>query len=405
MSKTLWYPFPVAKPRSWLLGNGEIVTEPALEQSGSGQKVRVVGTETSAYARDMDTMILAAVHATARAKQTYVWQPLHERAERMHNLADVDLKEQTSDLYLLRPGNSAEEKGETKLWWTFRHPEFPAIEAMLAVAAWSRHGSHTVQVKVVFPDTRTVSLMETEPVLEEYENLANAWYYRLSDPEDHEVRYWAINDPQEWSQGLVGTTTWQTDRQVVQHLLRVVDKIDALAEITVPDLRDFEALEWMALEVDQSNYNGSFRQSLTDYLSGASAMERAVQAYDDLRDVLRSVGIAMGPLSENDFQRALLEGEESAVRVEIGPVTGEEGTRVDHTLHMHLSSGTFAVTCPANHASPDEVAVEWERVKTIAQLTGQEPALLAFAQEYGRTKDEKRARRVMRERMKGARED
>lgn len=405
MSKTLWYPFPVNKPRSWLLGNGEVVTEPMLEQSGSGQKLRVVGTETSAYARDMDTIILAAVQETARAKNTYVWQPLHERTEKMFNVADIDLSERTDDLYLLRPGDDVNQKGDTTLWWTFRHPEFPAIEALLVLHATSTGGGHYNHVKVVLPDTRIVNLMETEPVVEEVEGMYNAWYYRLSGPEDSEYRSWAVGNPppSEWSIGLLGGTHWTTERQVVQRLLKLVDVIDGLATIEIPDMRDFDDIQWMELELDQTNYNSAFRQSLSDYLSGSTAVEQAVQTYNDLRGAMRSLGIMMGPLDENDFQRALLEGEDSALRVEIEPLAEEEHPA--HTLRVHLASGTFSLTCPVRHAPPDEVAHEWEKLHTIAALTGEEPALLAFAKEYGRTKDDKRARKVMRDRMKGASED
>lgn len=405
MSKTLWYPLPRGKQRSWLLGNGEVVTEPALEQSASGQKVRVVNTETSAYAKDMDTMILAAVEATAQAKNTYVWQPLHERVERMRSAADLDPTVNNSDLYLLRPGTEPNQKGETRLWWTFQHPEFPEIEAMLVVSATSHYGNnHEVVTKVVMPDTRITNLMETRPVAGQYEDLGLAWYYSFSYPDDQKMQTWGQLNPSSWTPGILGGTTWPTERQTVQHLLQLVDRIDALATIEVPDMRDIDDVKWMTLEVGQSNYNGAFRQSLTDYLSGASGVEQAVQLYNDLRDAMRGLGINMGSLSENDFQRALLENEESALRVEVGPVAGEEGG-VEHTLRVHLASGTFSVTCPNRHASPDGVAVEWERVKTIAQLTGEEPALLAFAKEFGRSKDEARARKVMRDRMKGARED
>lgn len=403
MSKTQWYPFPVHKPRSWLLGNGEIVTEPTLEQSGSGKKLRIAGTTTSAFTKDMHTMILAAVDETAKAKNTYVWTPLHEREEKMRAKLGIEPGKNLSDLYLLRPGATPGSKGNTQLWWTFAHPEFPSIEAMLVLDVSAHGAGHAVQVKLGMPDTRITSLMETEPVVEADESMSLAWYYQFQYPQDHNIREFAVTNPPGWSDGVLGTTHWQTDRQVVQHLLRLVDKIDGLAEILVHDMRDWDDLKWMRLEPTRSNYTGSFRQDLTDYLSGVSAVERAVQIYDDLRDALRSLGISMGPLTENDFQRALMEGEKEALRLDIAPIAGED--QHVHGLGVHLASGTFTVTCPVRHATPDEVTGEWEKAKIIASLTGEEDELLAYAREYGRTHDEKRARKVMRERMKGARED
>lgn len=402
MSKTLWYPFPRHKPRQWLLGNGEIVTEPTMEQSGSGKKLRIVGTETSAYTKDMNTMILAAVDETAKAKNTYVWQPLHEREERMLSTADVSLQQNRGDLYLLRPGDDVRTKGATRLWWRFTHPEFPSVEAVLVVNAYPAGTGHQVNVTLTMPDTRVTDLMEPSFVKADSENfVADAWYYFTSYGQDHKFRTFGLNNPPEWTRSLVGSTTWVTDRQVAQELLRLCNLIDSFAEIEVLDARDIDDLKYMTLEPTQSNYNGGFRQSVAEYLAGATGIEQATRIYRELVDAMRSLGITMGPVSENDFQRALLEGEEHALRTEIGPVAGEEGHR--HTLHVHLSTGTFAMTCP--HHNPDVVATEWERVKTIAQLTGEEPALLAFATEYGRSRDDARARKVMRDRMKGARED
>ena len=125
---TTWTVRPQTDDRRWLLTNGEIVKAPALEETPSGRKVRVVGTEIDGYARDIDSVIRGGLDAAAKSRGASVWMPIHDDTNWYFKRAlgvDLEADLPRASIHLLGRSQSVGE--QTVFWWRFKHPEYPQL--------------------------------------------------------------------------------------------------------------------------------------------------------------------------------------------------------------------------------------------------------------------------------------
>lgn len=391
---TTWSPVVHVERNDWLLMNGEVVREPALEQTPSGRKMRVAGTNLTCFTRDMDTLLLGALKRAANDRNTEVWMPLTQFDQRIRGELGYKPEETRAELYLL---NSQLTK--TVFWWRFRHPTLP-VEAYLTVRSdkpdgWS--STHTVSSTLTMPRTdQDLQRGPTRITTTRDQDFSNVYYF-LSDPEDRQWQEFVRDNPPEWVGPLLRNHDIQAEKVVIQTLLTMARAADDLQTITVPDLRDLENPGWLELELHGTNFNGSVLSDMQDYLEGSASVNETLRLYNEFREGLRAIGVVLEERTEDHFHQALLSGDRGPLTVQVlSGAHDEEGVDSDHTLTMHLPTGTFVVNCSA--AGKNAVADRWEEVHTVASLTGEEDVLLAFAREYVRTSSEKRARKIINKR-------
>lgn len=387
---TTWIPrTQFEKPREWLLANGEIVKEPPLEQSASGRKVRVAGTTMTAYSRDLDLLMEQAVVTVAQEKGTSVWMGLHQREQVMNSKAGFTPDETKASLWVVDQAPQA----RTRVWWRFRHPSLP-IEALLVVQGKKTNGygesGHMVSVGAVLPLTSPSVAADAR-----YASASDTLHPTLAGLDDKLAAQEFLRDhPPAWQPDtLLGRTSCVDERRAVKTLLDEVRACDELESLQVLDLRDPDQPDWMDLPLHDTNCTAGFIADLVDHLDAAPAIDDALRIYDELRDCLRRLGMVLPAKSENDFHKGLLGEDPEGVTVNLGRALEEHGPDHDHTLRMHLPTGTFIVDCTAN--IPTEVIDRWEEAKVLARLTGEEDTLLAFAREATRGGQDKRARTII----------
>jgi hypothetical protein len=398
MGSTTWHPRTNVQPREWLLTNGEVVHEPALEESGSGLKVRVAGTKLTAYSKDVDDLIVKAVEAIAEQKQTSVWMRIQSSANTARN-------NEKPKLHVV--GEPDSRYAKTQLYWVFKHPTLP-IEATLTIelAAAYQYGSgdrpQRLHAWVASPDT-TPNATTNPSWIHVNDGDYGGYRDRLKTYEQQTKFREFIRDtpPTPPLTDLLGEQALKGERQAVEHLLKKVRAADALASIQIPDLRDVENLAWLDLELFETNVNDKFITDLADYLDGAPSVEEAHGLYEQMLRTLRSVGIVMDPSkSKNDFQAALLSNE--PLNVTVGPIAEvEHGRDHEHDLTMDLRTGTFIVNCSMRVANRNTIAEKWEEAQVLAQFTGKEDELLAYARRYAETEAQRRAEKILKERQTG----
>lgn len=396
---TTWYDQINTTPRSWLLENGEIVTEPVMQKSGSGVKVRVAAMPTmSAYAKDADALIQRAVRTIASQKRTAVWMGLHGSEDTRDRVLGFKPDEQKAELFLHNPA-----KKFTIAWWKFRHPTLP-IEAVLHLKAY--HVNHNVPA-----DGQLIVGTLTAPRTNEHQ-MSSTWVGSKTNMltplvahEAGEEREFVRDNPAEWlGEGILGDHRLGSETAMVRKLLELVRAADGLETIEIPDQRQTTEPGWLELELYETNVNSTFVSDLVDYLDGSSSVAEAARIYDELRNCMRGLGVYLSPLNENDFSKGLLGANDTFVTTTLGltseDITAEkqDGRDHNHTLRMHLLSGTFVVDCDIKDTNKDEAVTRWEEALTIASLTGEEDVLVAFARASVEDKRKKRARAILAQR-------
>lgn len=410
-SPTTWHPRTTIQPKSWLLTNGEVVTEPPLEETASGRKVRITGTTTSMFSKDVDELIYQGVQSVAKSKGEQVWMALDdkERKQAEVNVYGNSIARGTKPtLHMLKAGGSTSGSGQqTTAWWRFRHPSLP-IEAVVVLQmspAYSGYGRNNNTNQ----DVRTALLMPTTipsqsakvSYIHSVNNDMNEWTHNLSNA-DHRLRFQEMlrdNKPNWAGDVRLRQDVIAGDRLAVKAFLDDVQAMEAFEKFDVPDLRDPSKPTWLTLDLQDTNVTGEFIQSLKDYLDGGSVVEEVKKHWDEITRLMRSAGLVLEDKDEASFSTALAGGEPVTITVQSPP--NEAGHMVDHShsVVLHLPTGTMIVNCAkSDKTNKDEIATKWDEALTMASLTGQEDTLLAYARRFAETANERRTEQIMSER-------
>jgi hypothetical protein len=399
MSQTTWSPYNTSN-RQWLLTNGEVVTEPNLEISGSGRRVRIAGTKISAYTKDLDDLVLSAVKQAAQGRGAEVWM---RQIELGRDQLGWDPDVARAELHVLTQPRVSQ--AQTLLWWRFRHPSLP-VTAILTVSLRAGYRAstgcpQTLQTSVVLPLTETRASIHPQHLVEDNPRFSQTTKRVYKN--NLQVNEFIRDHKPNWDTDLLGVERFNTERAAVKALLAKVRAIEEMAEIQIPDLRNPDEPGWLTLSLHETNMNPQFLADLVDYLDGGATVAQAAELYNEMVKVLAGAGVVLPPRSENDFQAAL-SGNGEAVTVEVQPVIAENDTADHHhSLTMHVPSGTFIVNCALHTqltVTNEVIAEKWEEALTLASLTGREDELLAYARRYAETEAERRTQRILAERQR-----
>lgn len=409
MAGTTWHTMTRMEPKSWLLGNGEIVREPTLETTMAGRKIRVAGTKQSVYDYDIDQLLWDSVQILAAQKQTHVHiettQPLKAIIAKT---VGFEPAQTPAKLHLVHA--AGERNAKTIVWWRFKDSKTP-FEALLTLTMGSAGGVAnpqritalvTVPTRQYDHDDRTM-IFAVNVNEHRWSTMLNQ-VARLTEHGsfDYEMAWeeFIRDNPPDWDSSLLGTEQCTTLRSACAELLKKVREFDGMDYIEVPDFGDPDNPSWRRLELYDTNYNQALVQDLADYLDGAPTVEQAAELYGQMLETLRACGIVIdGNLTSNDFQTALLNGDKAALGVRVfGLAETEHRTDDDHKLSIHLPTGTFIVECDHKEVSQTETAEKWEEALTMASLTGREDELLAFAKAYAKQHRKSRTKKILNER-------
>lgn len=403
---TRWIPMTRMEPQRWLLGDGSILTEPNLEMTATGRKVRMAGAEGSVFASQVDGLLSEAASAAARNLGTEVWLPLPEgKADKLIDVlarrAGVDL-DQTVELHFVRqPGVK---NVQSRAYWRFKDPNSPFEALASATLTTDFYGAITLQSALVVP----------------YKNHIDGTFQTIAVNGDSFGSMFASldrydqNAPYQWSEFIrdnpeplpfaIEGKTMGSIRAAVEAMHRIVQTMEDTDTIKVPHLGNPGTPSWLTLELYQSNVSGQFVSDLAEYLDGSPTVDKAVEVYQELLALLKSVGLGVEGKSNNDFLAALLAGDKAVLNVRVSPLSdltdnGTISTDDDHTLDVHLPTGTFVVNCSHGDAEHRSAAADhWEEAKVRASLTGELPELLAFARRDIEKNHGRRSQKIMKAR-------
>lgn len=395
-NSTQWSPVTQLERKSWLLANGEVVTEPDLEETPSGRKVRVKGTNMSAYSKDMADLLQKAVRAIAKERGTKVWMPL-ERAHFWNSIGD-QIPRASGALNAIT--NQME---DTLVYWTFRHVDLP-IEATLYVKIDARGHYYRQEwqasTKLAMPLSGLDEISPTIRAVAEdslgWENLKNT--AGLDWDQRSKLDTLSRDKSPSWDVAMLSTYSHSNQRMVIKYALEQVRKIEELETIQIPDLRDPDKPAWLTLELFNSNYKADFEQDCLDVLDGAPTVAEALEHYNAFRATLGKIGLVLDEREENHILEALA-GKKEALTVGIGTVLNMDGIPdQEHAISIHLPTGTLYSRCGVRRVDKDAIAEKWEEAKMLASLTGSEDELLVYAREYVKREQETAMKKLVKQR-------
>lgn len=397
---TTWMPMTRMERQRWLLSNGEIVTEPALEMTGTGRKVRVAGTTDSVYASELPGLLDRAADTLAAQRGTHVWMELPDDfAVLNRNIAGLSASDwNRAQLHLVHdPTNHT---GKTVCYWRFKASDSPFEVLLVASMEAQGTSSQVVNVKIVVPFVRYNWERAARAYCVENERFSDLIEQSMSRHDNYyQWSEFVRDNPVEWPTDLFVHKTHTYARPAVNQFLTAVRAFEDLESIEVPDLSNPDAPAYVTLELYDTNVNAELLSDLAEYLDGAPTVEKVAEVYQELLNALRAVGINVGTKSENDFMAALLAGDNETLRMTVMGLAEEDGD-VDrsHKLSVHLPTGTFIVECDHADVDPNHVAEKWEEAMTMASLTGDEDTLLAYAKAYAQDRIKKRTTKILKER-------
>lgn len=386
--------------KKWITNTGREVSAPAFEQTATGLKVRVKGTTKSAFMKDFDTFVDEVMREQLAPNNERPWFTPRTDIEAKHaQLHQLDLTELSGPAVL----HLVSEAKTTTAWWRFKHADLP-ISAMIAVhvaAGWTRNDDNT-KPQIVSTQLVIQDLDPGTPNIRAVHKFADNddLYPMLRSIAGNHAANLAMTQP---NPALFGGLTFgkeviRDQRAAVAELLKRVRHLNALPSIDVPDVSALDAVDhgYLTLEMVESNVTGQFLASLSGFLDGEPVVNEINDLYQQMRQKMRKLGIELSPKNRDTFLKALIGGSAEAIDAQLWQPTVEDtqrhergynadGRPVDpsHKVHFNLAGGALAVECLRPiEINEDEVGIEWQRAKTIAQLTGSEPELLAYARSY-----------------------
>lgn len=402
---TDYVPFPRHHKRKWLLTDGRIVEEPNLEQSPEGRRIRVAGSDTSVYAKELDDLIYRSVTQFAENEGERVWMrvssddPVKEIKQNFRSQGDAPTPH-----FIQQPSASRYIGRSSSLSWTFRHDTLP-IAAQLTVSASEnpRNGNRqTISVEVNYPSTNPYDADSRH-----WMNVEGPDDFSFSDTGGdgstayHDAKqkfYDSIRDyvPQ-WVNDLLGTTTYANEREAAAALAKLCRTIEEYETITIPDLRDPAKLQWMEVGLYDTNYSSKFLQSIIDFVNGQPIAEELATLWGQMVEAFRRAGIVVDSLEESDFSAAL-QGETDRVVASTRSVYHDEGQDEHHVVGFDVATGTITVTCSNRDVRPESVAAEYEIARIRAEARGELDAFLAFEERYIDIHHDKTHNRIVKSR-------
>lgn len=400
---TTYIPLPRRTKMKWLLKDGRIAEEPPLEQSESGRRVRVMGTTTSVYQKDLDDLVYRSVRKAAMEMGTEIWMRV-ENDDPVQELDDIMGSPQriTSPHFV-----NGSRSRISVVSWTFRHETLP-IGARITVKMekpWGSYGyrnsnsTESVTVKVTFPSTHPDDGHSREWIEASKESEFTFSRHGGDAQQQQNFVDWMRENKPEWFD-VLGKTGYQNERAAAAGVARLVRDLESLDEVSIPDLRDPTEPSWLALKLHSTSYSREFAESLVDFINGQPVVEQIQEHWSAIVDLLRRAGIVVEELVESDFH-AMLQGEKERVNVTTRNIAApdEEGGKDNkHVVGFNLATGTITVACEHRDAAPEAIATEYEIARIKAEAKGELDAFLGYQANILNSQHDDRFQRAVRQR-------
>lgn len=346
-------PEPNPSRKSWLLDNGKAIDQPELEISGSGRRVRIKDRqETSVYTKDRDAIIQEAIEAVASRENTNILTCVRPNQARQP-LSPIELKPEKG-------------VGRLVLKWRYEHASMPLFATVQIILEKTYRG-YQVNTSFVATDISASSRHAPKSIT-------------ITDQEwafNYEGDRWGSERQQLASclenpgfQTHFTRSIYKNEREAMRSLRDHIDRFDAWATVEIPDYRNPVDIKWLSLDLHDTNVDGSVMRQVADYLDSEPIANQVKAKYDELRQLLKILGLNLGEMAEDDFMRAASTGSDEALAIRID---GTDNTA--HTVHLHLATGTLHVACGAMHRENGE---QWELARFEAEMKGELDAFLNF---------------------------
>lgn len=391
---TEYNPLPRHRKKKWLLTDGRIVEEPPLEQSSEGRRVRVTGTTKSVYKKDLDDLIYRSVTQFAEKQGERVWMAVTDDDPVREVNAAADAPKGNVSSHLLAPRTNNYLGRSTTLSWTFRHESLP-IAATIVVTmrdvrtgyGGDKSGKQVVESKVYYPSTSV------------YDAHTRTWHSSqdralpYADHSDGSTEYdqgrQKFNDlirdhAPEWLDELLGTTTYENEREAAAGVAKLCRRFEDYDEITIPDLRDPDEPSWLTLGLYETTYTRDFLKSLVEFINGQPVVEELFSLWTQMVTTFRRAGIVVDELTESDFH-AVLSGDTERVNVTTPTINSDDPSQAidnEHYVGFNLATGTITVSCRIRDTKPSDVATDYEIARIRAEAQGELDAFLGFQSNY-----------------------
>ena len=362
-SGTIWIPDAEEHRKVWLLEDGRIVEGPELEVSGSGRKVRIKGRQdTSVFRKDRDSIIQMAVEDIASRHGTDILTCLN-RSRAISNdessLPEASLK--------------VDEIGGIENFsciWRFQHHTLP-LTAKIRVELRRIGRRYVVDSNLEFDEISKLS-----------RHSPHKGYHRGVWEIDQPVRRWGDEahfvreelDKANFAD-YFESVSCRNQHDAITRIRNHINRFEEWSSIQIPDLRDFNNVRWIELQLRDSNINGKLLSDITDFVDSKALVDRISEKYQELRAMLRHLGIVANDLNPDDFQSAVSIDPDALLQVEIT----EDGNPGQHSVYLHLHTGTLSVQCNANTADADNDAADsWNLARFEAEMRGELDSFLNF---------------------------
>lgn len=408
MAQTAWIPRHDFADRSYLLQNGDVLRAPQLEETVTGLKVRVAGTNISMYAKDTNDVIRAGLEEVAKGRGTAVWSAADLKHEALHEVIGFD-PDDTRARFFLNPEAVAEQE-PTTVWWRFAHKTLP-LQAMLVIRAKRSGGTTSPRATIstaltyqwLVPTTDSTGGFALDPQYNvAHGNSFNEVYMTLPYGPDSKWNEFVLANPNSLGEDLLMTERTMDERVAVKKLLDQIRACDDLDKVQIPDMRGVAtyAFGWLDLDFVDSNVNRQLTTEITDYLESGSAEEEIRSALASLRAGFRRLGMVLED-KDSHIMAALQAGDDKALTFYLdNAIVDEEGNQAPdgHRVALHLGTGSIVVTCSNDLA--EDAAHKWDEARILADITGKKEAFMGHCAEYFDQHHAKKTRAAIRVRRK-----
>ena len=414
MSTTTWHSRFDPDPTQYLLTNGEILKRPALEETASGRKVRIAGTNISMFSKDAEELITKGLELAAAERGARVWGAIDSKNEARDRVLGFD-PDTTRARFFLNPEAAANNEA-TRAWWRFEHPTLPVHAYLVIESSRRSNGNHVrakLSAKVVWqfmrPTTHENGTFHPYPMWDAATEPAfKAVYRKISYPGDHEWNEFVANHPNETiPEDLLCEFDNMDERVAIKRLLKKLREADAMDKLAIPDLRGMSnnesvehVFDWLELNFVDSNYNSQIAAEIVDYLESGSAAEEIGDALVQLRSAFRRLGLVLEDTRVDHVLAAVQAGDDAALAVTLGGILDEAGNPCadGHSVSLHLPTGSLVVTC--NKTLALDAAQKWDEGRILADITGTTEKFMGHAQEYFDGVHRRRTTKTIRVRRK-----
>lgn len=420
-------------PRTWLLDDGSTITEPFLERTTGGRRVRSAeDPKLAGSSHDASNVAFTAVMRKVKDRgrviicEAHTLDHLKQVVRGVNFNAEPPMLHLTNDYYAEGGYQQTRlEQNSTRFWTTWEHPTLPihfVSSNGLTTTPYSADLVHGFYHLPFFPglgQTPGKDGLYSPPSNQEVaSSLGNP---TSSNPFlARTAAYWeGCEFFGHYPPGMATARIVEGRREALRQMLIAATAINRLETLEVPDVwsavlhestdmvtgkAEWQQPLFTELRKTGTNIDEDTVESFKAYVTGAESAQKAAKIYKELRAELIHAGIVLGEVSDDQFihmltnttrpftasitgARNVTEGKASGVHSRRGKQTLTE----QHSVVVDLVTGFIVVGCPHGDEPggiPALVREAWDEAHTIASLSGQHGEYIKFANEFLRVKAE-----------------